>query len=72
MIKKVNPVCSLCREQRFFENLIWLTTKEAAEYLRISVGALKNKIYRGEVFPYKFGKLNRFRKKDLDLLLSTS
>ena len=57
---------------RFFDNLIWLSTKEAAVYLRISAGALKNKVYRGEISPYKFGKLNRFNRKELDRLLVSS
>ena len=58
-----------CNSDCFFGNLIWLSTKEAAAYLRLSVGALKNKIYRGEIFPRKFGRLNRFNRKELDRLL---
>ncbi len=72
MIKKVYLVCSRCREQQFFDNLIWLSSKEAADYLRISVGALKNRVYRGEIFPRKLGRLNRYNKKELEQLLSAS
>jgi len=60
------------KEKLFFENLIWLTTKEAAEYLRISVGSLKNLIYRRKIIPRKLGRLNRFKKSDLDRLLELS
>ena len=50
----------------------WLTTKEAAEYLRITVGSMKNLVYRGRVTPRKLGRLNRFKRSDLDKLLETS
>ena len=66
-----NKCSQLNKTDLFFENLIWLSTKEAAEYLRITVGALKNRIYRGEILPKKFGRLNRFRKKDLDRLIDS-
>lgn len=72
MINKVYPICSRCGEQRFFENLIWLSSKEAADYLRISVGALRNRVYRGEIIPRKFGRLNRYNKKELAQLLGAS
>ena len=73
MVNSIGIVCPHCGEQpEFFDKLIWLSTKEAAAYLRISIGSLKNRIYRGEVFPKKFGKLNRFLKKDLDRLVGVS
>ena len=65
--------CARCRqEKRFFDNLIWLNTKEASEYLRISIGSLKNFVYRGVITPRKLGRLNRFRKDELDRLLESS
>jgi len=62
----------------FFENYIatdraiqlnhlkWMTTVEAAQYLRVSVGSIKNLVYRGKLSPKKLGRLNRFLKDDLD------
>jgi hypothetical protein len=51
-----------------FENLIWLTANEAAEYLRISVENLRVKVHRGQVKPnYLNGKL-RFRRSELGVL----
>ena len=73
MVKtSVNPVCSQCGEQRFFDNSIWLNTKEASEYLRISIGSLKNFVYRGVITPRKLGRLNRFKRDELDRLLERS
>lgn len=44
----------------------WLDTVEAADYLRISVNALRIKIYRKEITGYKFGNRLRFKKSDLN------
>ena len=56
----------------FFENLKWLSTKEAAEYLRVTIGSMKNLVYRGVIIPRKLGRLNRFKRVDLDRLLEAS
>ena len=73
MTDSMQLLCPYCgKSNGFFGNLKWLSTKEAAAYLRLSVGALKNKIYRGEIFPRKFGRLNRFNRKELDRLLGSS
>lgn len=54
---------------RLFENFIWLTTKEAAEYLRTSPNLLRKWVYQGRVRAYKLlGKSLRFKKEELDLL----
>ena len=47
----------------------WLTTKEAAEYLRISVPSLRNMTSQGKVLYYKFERRNRYRLDDLRKLL---
>jgi excisionase family DNA binding protein len=47
----------------------WLTTKQAALFLGISPGVLRNKVSFGEVPAYKFGRLNRYRRNDLEGLL---
>ncbi len=46
-----------------------LTSKEAAIYLGISVGALAMRVYRGEIKPRKLGRLNRFSNIELERLL---
>ena len=38
----------------------WFTTSEAAQYLRVSTGSIKNMVYRGRLSPRKLGRLNRF------------
>lgn len=53
----------------------WLDSKEAAEYLRISVSNLRQRVYRGEIVPAGFlgpRRLLRFRRDDLDSLLMAS
>jgi len=49
----------------------WLTTDEAADYLGLSVGALRNMTSNGHVPYHKLGRRNRYRLTDLrELLLS--
>ena len=49
----------------------WLTTDEAAAYLKVSVGSLRNMTSNGRVIYYKLEGRNRYRLSDLrDLLLS--
>lgn len=59
-------------QKTFLNDLKWLSTKEAAEYLRVSVGSMKNLVYRGIIRPRKLGRLNRFKRADLDRLLEAS
>ncbi len=47
----------------------WLTTPEAAEYLRISVGQLRNMTSNGYVPYYKLGRSNRYLKEELKQML---
>lgn len=53
----------------FFENLKWLTAKEAAFYLRTSVGQIRNMVYRNQIRSYRFKNRLRFLRTDLDRLL---
>jgi excisionase family DNA binding protein len=55
-----------------FDNLIWLNSREAAEYLRITVDNLRLKVHRGQLKPrYLNGRL-RFKRSELDDLLESS
>lgn len=56
-----------------FENLKWLTSREAVEYLRLpSLGALRQLVYRRRVPFTKLGKNLRFNREDLDQFLESS
>ena len=59
---------------KLFDNLkTWMTTKQAAEYLCISTQALRNRVCRGEIHSYTFGKRSlRFKKSELDELIEAS
>jgi excisionase family DNA binding protein len=48
-----------------FENQEWLSTVEAAAYLRLSVGSLRNMTSNGQIPYYKLGGRNRYRLVDL-------
>lgn len=47
----------------------WLTTQEAARYLGLSVGSLRNLTSNGQVPYCKLGRRNRYRVADLRALL---
>lgn len=47
----------------------WLNTKEAANYLRLSVAELRNKSSNGKIPYYKLGRSNRYCKSELEALL---
>lgn len=49
----------------------WLTTEQAADYLGLSVGALRNMTSNGQVPHYKLGRRNRYLVVELRQLLSS-
>jgi excisionase family DNA binding protein len=54
------------------DRLTWLTTKEAAHYLRTSQGGIRNMVWRGQLYCYKpHGRL-LFKKSDLDRVVERS
>ena len=55
-----------------FDNLIWLTTEEAAEFLRKSKHALRQMLYKGKITARKFGGRLYFKKSELHELIDTS
>lgn len=55
-----------------FDNLIWMDSKEAAHYLRVSVYALRMMVWRGKLNAYRLGRRLRFKRADLDRLLKLS
>lgn len=61
----------------FFENPVkqeneWLTTSEAARYLRVSENALRIKVHRGELAAHRFGCRLRFCRSDLLKAITSS
>lgn len=54
--------CSLITEE-------WLDSVQAAAYLKISVGALRNMTSNGQIPYHKLGKRNRYRTEELRALL---
>jgi hypothetical protein len=52
-----------------FDNLVWLNSREAADYLRKSPGAIRIHVHRGHIKAHKWYRRLYFRKADLDRLL---
>ena len=55
-----------------FDNLIWLTTREAAVYLRKSVNAIHTLVSRRQLKARKFSNRLYFKKDELDYIIETS
>lgn len=55
-----------------FENLEWLTTAEAAHYLRKSKDAIRQMVCRSQLRARKFHRRLYFRKQELDQALDIS
>ena len=49
----------------------WLTTEEAAQYLRVSEATLRNMASNGRIPYYKLGRSNRYLRSELKRLLLT-
>ena len=60
------------RPSRLFENLIWLTTKDAAEYLGKTVNAIHLLVARKKIRARKFRNRLYFKRTELDYLIETS
>jgi excisionase family DNA binding protein len=60
------------KSELIFHNLIWLTTKEAAVYLRKSVNSIHTLVSRKKLRARKFSNRLYFNKKELDYLIETS
>ena len=61
-----------CDSDVFFDNLVWLTTEEAAQYLRKSANAVRLLVYRGALRARKFRRRLYFKKDELCALIETS
>ncbi|MCP4913507.1 MAG: helix-turn-helix domain-containing protein [Oligoflexia bacterium] len=57
---------------QLFNNLVWLTTKETATYLRRSVNAVHILASKGKLKARKFCNRLYFKREELDYLIETS
>jgi excisionase family DNA binding protein len=55
-----------------FDKLKWMTSKEAALYIRVSVGQIRNMVWRGQIKCYHIRNRLRFLRSDLDNVLKPS
>jgi excisionase family DNA binding protein len=58
--------------EMIFENRIaseWMSTSDAARYLGTTPNAIRIMVCRGKVKFFKFGRLLRFKARDLNLML---
>lgn len=55
-----------------FENYKWMTTSEAATYLRKSSNAIRTAVCRGHITARKFKRRLYFKRSELDRLIETS
>lgn len=55
-----------------FENLIWMTTEEAAFYLRKTTNAIRLLVFKGDLRARKFKRRLYFRKEELDTLIDSA
>ncbi len=62
----------LQRQPSLFDNQKWVDTKGAASYLKISVGSLRNAVYRKQVIARKFRRRLYFKVSELNRLLENS
>lgn len=61
------------QDTQLFDNLKWLTSREAVAYLRLpSLGALRQLVYRRQIPYCKLGRSLRFNRAELDRLLESS
>lgn len=58
------------KDSGLFENrIVWLSTKEAAHYLRTSAQQIRNWVYQGKIRSYKIGRKLLFKRDDLNAAL---
>jgi excisionase family DNA binding protein len=55
-----------------FDKLKWMNAREAAFYLRVSVGQIRNMVWRGQLKSYKVRNRLRFLRTDLERLVKPS
>lgn len=69
MMKPIIPSGDSPEGQQIFENLVWLSSAEAAAYLRKTSGAIRIAVCRGHLPAHKWRRRLYFKKSDLDFVL---
>jgi hypothetical protein len=73
MVSSIKPAEEVSSAGTIFDNnLIWLNTKEAARFLRRSVGQIRNMVWRGQLKARKFRGRLLFEKWALQTLVENS
>lgn len=67
-----NTMNDKTKRNAIFNNKIWMNSEEASEYLRTTIGSLRNMVYRGKLPAKKLGNRLRFKRIDLDRLIDNS
>ena len=62
----------MCNSDKLFGNLIWMTTEEAAWYLRKSANAIRIMVHKKILKARKFHRRLYFKKDELDDMIETS
>jgi len=62
----------MCDSDLIFNNLIWLTTEEAAKYLRKSANAIRIMVHKKVLKARKFHRRLYFRRDELDAVIEAS
>lgn len=68
----VSPSIRELSSDVLFDKLKWMTAKEAAFYLRVSVGQIRNMVYRNQLRSYRMNNRLRFLRSDLDQVVKPS
>lgn len=58
--------------QSLFDNSIWLTTEEAASFMRKTAHAIRQLVYKSKISARKFNGRLYFKREDLNSLIDTS
>lgn len=66
------PLCADDSVMIFLNKLKWMNTREAATYIRVSVGQLRNMVLRRQIKCYRLQNRLRFLRTDLDNVLKPS
>lgn len=61
-----------CDSDLLFEKLTWMTTEEAARYLRKSANAIRIMVHKKVLKARKFRRRLYFKKNELDAMIETS
>ena len=65
MVNSITAETLFSAETTLFDSLIWLDTKEAAKFLRRSIGQIRNMVYRGQLKARRFHGRLLFKKSEL-------